>query len=86
MSFRYDVIVTLPEAFPQGISITVDGASGTVSSDGKTVTFTDVGRFEAGNPQTHDHTMVFSVVDASFLLRDYVFTNTSVSVRAEQIC
>ena len=86
LSFRYDVIVTLPEAFPQGISITVDGTSGTVSSDGKTVTFTDVGRFEAGNPQTHDHTMVFSVVDASFLLRDYVFTNTSVSVRAEQIC
>ena len=86
MSFRYDVIVTLPEAFPQGISITVDGASGTVSSDGKTVTFTDVGRFVAGNPQTHDHTMVFSVVDASFLSKDYVFTNTSGSVRAEQIC
>ena len=86
MSFRYDVIVTLPEAFPQGISITVDGTSGTVSSDEKTVTFTDVGRFEAGNPQTHDHTMVFSVVDASFLSKDYVFTNTSVSVRAEQIC
>ena len=86
LSFKYNVIVSLPEALPEGISITVDGASGTVSSDGKTVTFTDVGRFEAGNPQTHDHTMVFSVVDASFLSKDYVFTNTSVSVRAEQIC
>ena len=64
----------------------MDGTSGTVSSDGKTVTFTDVGRFEAGNPQTHDHIMVFSVVDASFLSKDYVFTNTSISVRAEQIC
>ena len=85
-SFKYDVIVTLNEALPNGLSITVDGKSGTVSSDEKTVTFTDVGRFAAGNSQTHDHTLVFSVVNEAFLLRDYVFANTSVSVRAEQIC
>ena len=29
--------------------------------------------------------MVFSVVNANFLLRDYVFKNVNVSVRAEQI-
>ncbi len=86
LSFRYDVIVTLPEALPEGVSITVEKKEGTVSSDGKTVTFTDVGRFEAGNAQTHECTLAFSVVNASFLLRDYAFANTSVSVRAEQIC
>lgn len=86
MSFRYDVIVTLNEALPKGLSITVDGKSGTVSSDEKTVTFTDVGRFAAGNSQQHEHILAFSVVDEGFLSRDYVFANTSVSVRAEQIC
>ena len=84
-SFKYDVIVMLPEALPQGISITVDGTSGT-ASDGKTVTFTEVGRFAAGNSQTHNHSLVFYVVDVGLLLQDYVFANTSVSVRAEQVC
>lgn len=85
-SFKYDVIVTLNEALPNGLSITVDGKSGTVSSDEKKVTFTDVGRFAAGNSQKHEHILAFSVVNASFLSQDYAFANTSVSVRAEQIC
>lgn len=85
-SFKYDVIVTLPEALPQGISITVDGTGGTASSDGKTVTFTDVGRFAAGTSQKYDHTLTFSVVNVGLLLQDYVFANISVSVRAEQVC
>ncbi len=72
-SFKYDVIVTFPEALPEGISITVDGKIGTASSDRKKVTIKDVGRFAAGNSQTHDHTLVFSVVNEAFLLRDYVF-------------
>ena len=84
LSFRYDVIVTMPQSLPKGVSITVDGIDGTVASDGKTVTFTNVGRFAAGSSQTHDHTLVFSV-DVGSLSRDYVFTNTSVSVRAEQV-
>ena len=85
-SFRYDVIVTLPEALPEGVSITVDGKIGTASSDRKTVTIKDVGRFAAGNSQTHNHSLVFSVVNEAFLSRDYVFANISVSVRAEQVC
>ncbi len=85
-SFKYDVIVTLPEALPEGISITVDGKIGTASSDRKKVTIKDVGRFAAGNSQTHNHALVFSVVNEAFLLRDYVFANISVSVRAEQVC
>ena len=85
-SFRYDVIVTLPEALPEGVSITVDGKIGTASSDRKTVTIKDVGRFAAGNSQTHNHSLVFSVVNEGFLSRDYVFANISVSVRAEQVC
>ena len=43
LSFRYDVIVTLPQSLPNGVSITVDGIGGTVASDGKTVTFTNYG-------------------------------------------
>lgn len=85
-SFKYDVIVTLPEALPEGISVTVDGTGGTASPDGKTVTFTEVGRFAAGNAQTRSHSLVFSVADVGLLSRDYVFANTSVSVRAEQVC
>ena len=84
-SFKYDVIVTFPEALPEGISVTVDGKIGTASSDRKTVTIKDVGRFAAGNSQTHNHALVFSVVNEAFLLRDYVFANISVSVRAEQV-
>lgn len=86
LSFKYDVIVSLPEALPEGISIIVDGTSGTLSSDRKTVTIADVGRFAAGKSQTREHTLVFSVVDESSLMKDYVFANTSISVRAEQIC
>ena len=78
------MIVTLPKALPKGVSITADGTSGTVSSAGKKVTFTDVGRFAAGNSQTHEHTLLFSVVDKGALLKDYVFSNISISVRAEQ--
>ena len=85
-SFKYDVIVTLPEALPEGISVTVDGKIGTASSDRKKVTIKDVGRFAAGNSQTHNHSLVFSVVNEGFLSRDYVFANISVSVRAEQVC
>ena len=85
-SFKYDVIVTLPEALPEGISITVDGKIGTASSDRKKVTIKDVGRIAAGNSQTYNHSLVFSVVNEGFLLRDYIFANISVSVRAEQVC
>ena len=85
-SFKYDVIVTLPEALPEGISVTVDGKIGTASSDRKKVTIKDVGRFAAGNSQTYNHSLVFSVVDVGLLSRDYDFANTSVSVRAEQLC
>ena len=84
LSFKYDVIVTLPKALPKGVSITADGTSGTVSSAGKKVTFTDVGRFTAGDSQTHEHTLLFSVFDKGALLKDYVFSNISISVRAEQ--
>ena len=86
LSFKYDVIVSLLEALPEGISVTVDGTIGTLSSDRKTVTIADVGRFAAGKSQTREHTLVFSVVDESSLMKDYVFANTSISVRAEQIC
>ena len=85
LSFKYDVIVRFNEALPEGIAISVDKINGTVSSDRKTVTISDVGRFTAGTTQTREHTMVFSVVNANFLLRDYVFKNVNVSVRAEQI-
>ena len=85
-SFKYDVIVTFTETLPEGVSITVDGKVGAASSDRKKVTIKDVGRFAAGNSQTNDHILVFSVVNESFLVKDYVFANTSVSVRAEQVC
>ena len=85
-SFKYDVIVTFAETLPEGVSITVDGKIGTASSDRKKVTVKDVGVFAAGISQTNDHTLVFSVVNESFLVKDYVFANTSVSVRAEQVC
>ena len=32
LSFRYDVIVTLAQSLPNGVSITVDGIGGTVAS------------------------------------------------------
>ena len=85
-SFKYDVIVTFTETLPEGVSITVDGKVGAASSDRKKVTVKDVGSFAAGNSQTNDHILVFSVVNESFLVKDYVFANTSVSVRAEQVC
>ena len=77
--------LSFKEALPEGVAISVDKINGTVSSDRKTVTISDVGRFTAGEMQTREHTMVFSVVNANFLLRDYVFKNVNVSVRAEQI-
>ena len=83
--FKYDVIVTLPEAL-QGVSITLNETSGTASSDGKTVTFTGVGRFAAGNSQTHNHSLFFNAADGSLMLQDRVYENIGVSVRAEQVC
>lgn len=85
VAFSYNVIVTLPEALPDGITMTLDGKTGTASSDNKTVTFADKGHFEAGSSQTNTHRLVFSVPDADSILQDYVFENTIVSIRAEQL-
>ena len=89
VSMKYDVIITLPEALPETITLSVGDGNGTVSeskasTDRKTFTFANMGRFEVGQEDTRSYTLTFTA-DADSVMQDYMFKDIIISVRAEQI-
>lgn len=81
VAIKYDIVVTLKESLPDGVSMKLDGKE--VSPDGLTYTFSNAGTFEANNADIHSHILTFT--------GDYLIINEgserdlTLSVQAEQI-
>ena len=81
VSMQYDVIVTLPEALPEGITMELDNGSIPPIINGNIYTYSHAGTFSVGNLETHTHTLMFSTdSNEDIRLRKFI-----VSVHAEQI-
>lgn len=80
----YSIQVTLSRRLPAGLTMALDGLSGTASGDGLTYTFTSpLWRFSAGSAGSITHNLVFTAQSAS-LTRDDSIPAIQVSVTAEQ--
>lgn len=84
---KYSIVVTLPAALPNGVTMTLtngtnDPVSVTLSADSKTFTFTNVGTFSAGTPQTHNLTLTFT---ADTNTASDSWSNIKITVNAEQV-
>lgn len=81
VAIKYDIVVTLKESLPDGVSMKLDGKE--VSPDGLTYTFSNAGAFEANSSAKHSHILTFT--------GDYLIINEgserdlTLSVQAEQI-
>lgn len=83
VAIRYDVVVTLDEALPDGVTVQLDRESRS-SNNGTQYTFSNVGTFPAGSSPAQEHTLTFSCNDLAPSKYDYT-TNITITVRAEQI-
>ena len=84
---KYDVVVTLPAALPNGVTMTLtngtnDPVSVTLSADSKTFIFTNVGTFSAGTPQTHNLTLTFTADENA---AGGSWSNINITVNAVQV-
>lgn len=84
VSVKYDLIVTLPEALPAGVTMTINGKAASVSEDGITYTLKDAGTFQVGIEATYNYTLTFTA-DTNLVEEDYMFEKIQVSVHAEQV-
>lgn len=58
----YELVLTGQDPIPSEVKITADGHTGTVSADGRTITFRDAGwTFRAGKTASRQHTICFAV-------------------------
>lgn len=83
VTVTYDVIVTLPQALPDGVHMTLDGKSAQ-ATDGNTYTFSQAGVLKtdsAGN--TCSHELVFTAEEG--MTGDSTLPGIIVIVRAEQV-
>ena len=84
VAIKYDIVVTLKESLPDGVSMKLDEeVSPQVSPDGLTYTFSNAGTFEANNADKHSHMLTFSG-DFGTISKNSV-TDLTLSVQAEQI-
>lgn len=84
VSIKYNVIVTLPEALPNGVTVKLGDKVATVSADKKTYTFKDVGTLPAGIKATHNCTLLFTA-DTKLVEEEYLIEKIKVSVHTEQM-
>lgn len=84
VSVKYDLIVTLPEALPAGVTMTVNGNAASASADNKTFTFTNAGTFPAGVSETDQCTLTFTA-DTNLVEEDFQIAGIKVDIHAEQV-
>lgn len=60
VAIRYDVVVTLDKPLNSGVTMTLDGQTGTETGDRKQYEFTNMGTFAAGENDTYTHTLSFT--------------------------
>ena len=81
----YWVTVTLSSPLPNGLTMSIDGISGTASDDGLVYSFeSDTWIMTAGTQQTANHTLTFTV-DPDAITDSVQIENVNVSVTVEQI-
>lgn len=93
VAMKYDVVITLKKALPEGLSMTIPTESGeisgSVSSDSLTYTFSDPEWvFAAGTAQTREHAVKITVQEEimnATMGSTISLTGISVGVHAEQI-
>lgn len=89
VAVEYSAVIS----FDAPLSVTADSKSGTVSGDGKTVTFTGLGQLEPNAATPAEHTLQFQItnwVGVTSPTKKYVDTETvsfnfDVTITAEQI-
>lgn len=82
VAISYDVVLALPEDLPNGLTVTLDGNTGTVSE--KKITFANVGTFAAGTSASKTHKLTVTA-NPNVVTNDITLDNISVNVIAEQI-
>ena len=83
VAIQYDVIVTLNEKLPDGVSLTMDGNDYSASDNNNKYTFSNAGTFEAGVQDSNTHTLSFTG-DYS-IINEQAERNITISIYAEQI-
>ena len=84
VDISYSVTVNLSTALPDGLTLTLDGISGTASNDGLSHFFEDPSWvLSAGSSATAEHTLTFSA-NADVIAEDSSIDTISICVTAEQ--
>lgn len=84
VDISYSVTVNLSTALPDGLTLTLDGISGTASDDGLSHFFEDPAWvLSAGSSATAEHTLTFSA-NADVITEDNCIDTISICVTAEQ--
>lgn len=84
VAIRYDVIVTLPQALPSGVEMTLEGYGSLPLEDGNTYIYSDAGQFAAGKSEEHTHKLNFTV-NPDEVTDSAKLQNITITVHAEQI-
>ncbi len=82
---KYTISLTSAEPIPNGVMVTLDGLTGTISDDRKCITFADDSwKFSHNIESTHSHTMQISA-DSNVVTYDVTLSNLVISVHSEQL-
>lgn len=84
VSVKYDLIVTLPDALPESLTMTVDGKEGTASEDGLVYTFADIETLPAGQAATQNCTLLF-MADTNLVEKDFRVDGIKIDIHTEQV-
>lgn len=85
VAIRYDVVVTLDMPLKDGITMKLDGQTGTATGEENQYVFSNVGTFAAGENETIPHTLSFEG-DFGTIQKDMNDTyKIEISVRSQQI-
>lgn len=79
-----DIIITLPQIMPQGVTMHLNGRTASVSEDGKIYTFENVGILEAGKKKNDSYTLTFTA-DSNLVEGDFQLKGIKIDVHTEQI-
>lgn len=84
VAIRYDVVVTLEESLPDGVTMKLDGKNGEVE-DNNIYTFSNMGTFQAGVNDIKTHTLSFTGDFSIYQTVGEFSYPVEISIRSEQI-
>lgn len=84
VAIRYDVVVTLDQPLGTGVTMTLDGHTGTAEAD-HTYIFSDTGTFMSGEQSTRTHSLSFAGDFSSVPPGTDDTYNIQITIRSQQI-